>query len=159
MCFLIDLNKTIKKMRNLIVFLLFISLNAIGQDQAQLLVSNVTLKSEAWSHTNPNSFTIRLTDGNRQNQIPFYNGSDFSLSADFRIDAIQSKRSSVKAGSIRLKTIYHLLGGNRRDKRTTEKIIYLGDIKEYEVVENFVIFNGFNSIKVTLSYKVKITNL
>jgi hypothetical protein len=143
-------------MRNLFFFLLFISIHALGQDQAKLLISDVTFKTDGWSHVNPNTITVRLTDGTRENKIPFYNSSDFSLFVDFKIDAIDSRRSSVKSGSIRLKTVYHLLSGNRKDKRTTEKIIYLGDTKEYEVVENFVIFNGLNSIKLSLSYKVKI---
>ena len=144
-------------MKKLLVFIcLLLPVVVLAQNQARVLISNVNVVGDGGSTAMADSFYIDLNEGKRENNFVLYTDPGLTIKADFRIVAYNTKRSSVKAGSIKLKAVYFLYQGEKRDKRTTEYIMYNGQERGIQVKETFIIPNGLNSSKYILTYTARI---
>jgi hypothetical protein len=144
-------------MKKLLIFIyLLLPAVLLAQNQARVLISNVNVVGDGVSTAKAYSFNIDLNEGKRENNFVLFNDPGLIIKADFRIVAYNTKRSSVKAGSIKLKAVYFLYAGEKRDKRTSEYIMYNGQERGIQVKETFIITNGLNSNKYTLTYTARI---
>jgi hypothetical protein len=142
--------------KNIILLFLFFPLLAFAQDYAQLTISNIKVVDGTKTIENDKVVLVQLNEGKRKNDNILFAGSDITIEADIRVVAYDSKRSSSKSGAVKIKTVYFLNHGGKRDKRTTEQVFYLDDAREYQAKETFVIPNGLNSKKIVLTFKGKL---
>jgi hypothetical protein len=142
--------------KNIILLFLFLPLLTFSQDYAQLTISNIKVVTGTTTIDNDKVVLVQLKEGKRKKDNILFVGSDITIEADIRVVAYKSKRSSSKSGAVKIKAVYFLRHGGKKDKRTTEQVFYLDDAREYEAKETFVIPNGLNSKKIVLTYKGKL---
>ncbi|OYU96930.1 MAG: hypothetical protein CFE21_01180 [Bacteroidetes bacterium B1(2017)] len=144
-------------MKKLLVFICFcFPVFVIAQNQARVIISKINVEGDGWSSAVTDSFYVDLNKGERENNNVLFTDPSLTIKADFRIVAYNTKRSSVKAGSIKLKAVYFLNSGEKRDKRTTEYIMYNGQERGMQVKETFILTDGLKSYRYTLSYVARI---
>lgn len=141
-------------MKKLLWLCLFSPFLTFAQVSPRLVCSNIKVYADSLKFESTDSRIVGYLEGEGLQVMKFFFNNEITIDAVFKIQPIQSRRSSVKSGSIRVSVVYFLVAGNSVDKRKTERIIYLNDLVDFDFLENFVYQDGLKNKRVSLSYKL-----
>ncbi len=141
-------------MKCFLLLLLISPLLCFSQISPKLVCTDINVSGDDFSYDTSDVRFVGFLEGEGKNSVKFFSNDELSINAFFYLRTINSKRSSVKSGSVRIEIVYYLVAGNSIDKRITERIVYLGDNVDFSFVENFVYEDGLKNKRVSLTYKL-----
>lgn len=95
---------------------------------------------------------------NVHEKYTLFENADMRIQVTYRIHGERSRRSSVKAASLVLLAEYVCEYHGKKDKRSSEQIIYIGNDRSASMKETFTFSGGLHPAQIQLKYLLNLGN-